>query len=54
MDKPKKPVDPGPTAVPAESRAYAEANAAWSAWIKEHPEDASETVSEVQEHEASQ
>ena len=39
-DKPVKPIQqPDPTATPAEWRKYAEANAAWSEWIKAHPED---------------
>jgi hypothetical protein len=38
-DKPTKPIEPPPTSTEAEKRAHAEANAAWSAWISEHPED---------------
>lgn len=41
-EKPEKPVDPGPAATEAERSKYAQDNAAWSAWIAEHPEDADE------------
>lgn len=38
-EKPKKPEDPGPASTEAERQQYAQDNAAWSAWIAEHPED---------------
>ncbi len=38
-DKPEKPVEPGPCRSEAEQHRYAQANAEWSAWIAEHPED---------------
>lgn len=39
-EKPKKPEDLGPASTEAERQQYAQDNAAWSAWIAEHPEDA--------------
>ncbi len=43
-DKPEKPVEPGPARSEAEQHRYAQANAEWSAWIAEHPEDDVEEV----------
>jgi hypothetical protein len=39
MADPKKPEYPGAYSTEAERRAYAEANAAWSDWAAENPED---------------
>ena len=39
-DKPTKPVYPGPMADPAAHATYAQDNATWSDWVKDHPEDA--------------
>jgi hypothetical protein len=39
-DKPVKPTEPAPRATQAEWAQYAQDNARWSDWIKDHPEDA--------------
>lgn len=41
METPIKPVDPGPCSTEAERSQFAQDNAKWSAWIAEHPEQAS-------------
>jgi hypothetical protein len=38
----EKPVQPGPVSSEAEKRRYAEASAAYSDWLIDHPEDAEE------------
>lgn len=37
--KPPRPVDPGPSADPAEHQRYAQQVAAWEEWLENHPED---------------